>query len=372
MRAVVGARSGRARAHGPARLGRWRAAAPTEGAPHGGQAEHPDHLGRRHRGEQPELLQRRGDGLPDPPHRPHRRRGGALHRLLRRAELHGGSRGVHHRPEPVPHGPDQGRDAWHGRRAEGRGPHDRDGSQGARLRHGAVRQEPLRRPRRVPPHHARLRRVLRQPLPPQRRGGARARRLPARGGLPRLPQELRPAGRHPLVGERRRHAAHRGHRSADEGADEDHRRRGRPRGAAVHDRRPGRRHPVLRLAQHHAHALPHPCQGRQPRPGRPVAVGVPRHDVRPRRPGRRRPGVPRRQRAGRGHDRHVLDRQRSPHELLARCRHDAVPEREELELGGRVPGAGGGAVARTDPGRHGAERDRQSQRLVRHPPRRGR
>ena len=57
---------------------------------------------------------------------------------------------------------------------------------------------------------------------------------------------------------------------------------------------------------------------------------------------------------------------------LARCRHDAVPEREELELGGRVPGARRGAVARTDPGRHGAERDRQSQRLVRHPPRRGR
>ena len=32
------------------------------------------------------------------------------------------------------------------RRAEGRGPDDRDRSQGARLRHGAVRQEPLRRP----------------------------------------------------------------------------------------------------------------------------------------------------------------------------------------------------------------------------------
>ena len=28
------------------------------------------------------------------------------------------------------------------------------------------------------------------------------------------------------------------------------------------------RHPVLRLAQHHAHALPHPCQGRQPGQGR--------------------------------------------------------------------------------------------------------
>ena len=38
------------------------------------------------------------------------------------------------------------------------------------------------------------------------------------------------------------------------------------------------RHAVLRLAQHHAHALPNPPQGRQPRQGRPLAVGVPRHD----------------------------------------------------------------------------------------------
>ena len=39
------------------------------------------------------------------------------------------------------------------------------------------------------PDRARVRRVLRQPLPPQRRGGAGARRLPDRGGLPGLPQE---------------------------------------------------------------------------------------------------------------------------------------------------------------------------------------
>ena len=43
---------------------------------------------------------------------------------------------------------------------------------------GAVRQEPPRRPRRAPPHQPRLRRVLRQPLPPQRRGGAGAPGLP--------------------------------------------------------------------------------------------------------------------------------------------------------------------------------------------------
>ena len=76
-----------------------------------------------------------------------------------------------------------------------------------------------------------------------------------------------------------RDTAHRGHRSADQGADEDHRRRGGPRGAALHDRGQGQRHPVLRLAEHDAHALPHARQGRQPRHGRPLAVGVPRHDV---------------------------------------------------------------------------------------------
>ena len=145
----------------------------------------------------------------------------------------------------------------------------------------AVRQEPLRRPRRVPADRARVRRVLRQPLPPQRRGGARAPRLPVGGGVPGLPQELRPARRHPRVGEPDADGgpAHRGHRSAHQGADEDHRRRGGPRGAALHDRGQGQRHAVLRVAEHHPHALPDPRQGRQPGQGRPLAVGVPRHDV---------------------------------------------------------------------------------------------
>ena len=56
-------------------------------------------------------------------------------------------------------------------RAAGRGPDDRRAAQAPRLRDRAVRQEPPRRPERVPADGARLRRVLRQPLPPQRRGG---------------------------------------------------------------------------------------------------------------------------------------------------------------------------------------------------------
>ena len=50
----------------------------------------------------------------------------------------------------------------------------------ARLRHRPVRQEPPRRPQRAPADGARLRRVLRQPLPPQRRGGAGESRLSRR------------------------------------------------------------------------------------------------------------------------------------------------------------------------------------------------
>ena len=61
---------------------------------------------------------------------------------------------------------------------------------------------------------------------------------------------------------------------------------------------------------------------------------------------------PRRPRHRRQHHRHVLHRQRSAHEQLARRRHDAVPQREELELGRGVPGSGHGALARAHPGGH--------------------
>ena len=52
-----------------------------------------------------------------------------------------------------------------------------DAAQAARLRDRPVRQEPPRRPRRDPADRPRLRRVLRQPLPPERRGGAGEPRL---------------------------------------------------------------------------------------------------------------------------------------------------------------------------------------------------
>ena len=68
----------------------------------------------------------------------------------------------------------QGRHSRRDGRPAGTRHHHRPGAQAARLRHRPVRQEPSRRPRRIPADQARLRRVLRQPLPPQRRGGAGA------------------------------------------------------------------------------------------------------------------------------------------------------------------------------------------------------
>ena len=72
---------------------------------------------------EPELLQRRADGLPHAPHRPARGGGCPVHGLLRRAELHRRAGGVHHRPEPLPDRVDEGRHA--GRRHRPAGPRTR-------------------------------------------------------------------------------------------------------------------------------------------------------------------------------------------------------------------------------------------------------
>ena len=72
----------------------------------------------------------------------------------------------------LPHRPAQGRPAGRQGRAVREGPDARRAAQAAGLRDRPVRQEPPRRPQRVPADGPRLRRVLRQPLPPQRRGRA--------------------------------------------------------------------------------------------------------------------------------------------------------------------------------------------------------
>ena len=65
------------------------------------------------------------------------------------------------------------------------GPERRRAAEDPRLRHRAVRQEPSRRPQRVPADRARLRRILRQSLSPQCRGGAAESRLSEETRVPR-------------------------------------------------------------------------------------------------------------------------------------------------------------------------------------------
>ncbi len=75
---------------------------------------------------------------------------------------------------------------------ERRRPDDRAIPEEPRLRDRPVRQEPPRRPQRAPADGARLRRVLRQPLSPERRRRARESGLPEGSGVP---EEVRPARR---------------------------------------------------------------------------------------------------------------------------------------------------------------------------------
>ena len=94
--------------------------------------------------------------------------GHAVHRLLRRGELHGGPGQLHHRRDSHPHRPDDRRPGRRRRGHAGAGLHARHRAEGAGLCHRAVRQEPPRRPEQVPADGARLRRVLRLPVPPRR------------------------------------------------------------------------------------------------------------------------------------------------------------------------------------------------------------
>ena len=94
-----------------------------------------------------------------------------VHRLLRRGELHGGPGELHHRPDfPIRTGHDDRGPGGFQDRPAGRGADHRHGDEVDGLRDGPVRQEPPRRPQRVPAHGPRLRRVLRLPVPPRRDG----------------------------------------------------------------------------------------------------------------------------------------------------------------------------------------------------------
>ena len=104
------------------------------------------------------------------------------------------------------HRPDDGRPGRRRRGHAGSGGDARDRPQVAGLRDRAVRQEPPGRPQQVPADGARLRRVLRLPVPPRRDVRPVLVRLSA--GLDR---QIRPAQPRALLGDRRgrpdRHAA---------------------------------------------------------------------------------------------------------------------------------------------------------------------
>ena len=146
-----------------------------------------------------------------------------------------------------------------------RGRDDRHRAQGHGLRHRPVRQEPPRRPERVPADRARLRRVLRLPLSPRRDGRPGASRLSAGAA-----EHGRSAQHGPLVGDQRgrrhrgsalgqgRQAEDRGRRHALSQADGDRGRRNPRPGVQVHRQGQGRQQAVLPLAQSDPHAHRHP------------------------------------------------------------------------------------------------------------------
>ena len=198
--------------------------------------------------------------------------GGDLHRLLRPAILHRRPRRLHHRPEPDPHRIAQGRPAVGEGGPVGQGPDAGRIAQAPGLRDRPVRQEPSRRPQRIPADRPRLRRVLRQPLSPQRRGGAGEPGLSQGRRLSELRQEVRPARRPEVRGDRRPRlpaktrvsergaSRNRGHRPADEEAHGD-RGRGVPRRLAqFHRPRAQGQQAVLRLVQLDPDAHLHPSQ----------------------------------------------------------------------------------------------------------------
>ena len=129
-----------------------------------------------------------------------------------------------------------------------------------------------------------------------------------------------------------------GYRTADEGADGDDRRRRRRARHRLHQAPERGRHTRVRVDQLLAHAFPHAHEAREHRPVGPLAEPLPRHHDRPRQERGSDPRRDRRARDRRQQLRHVQHRQRPAHEQLARRCDDALPEREELELGRRLPG----------------------------------
>ena len=168
------------------------------------QTEHPRHLGRRHRHLEPELLFARADGLPDAQHRPHRQGRDDVHRFATASSRCTAGRSSFITGQSVyAHRPFQGGHSGGADRHEREDHHHRSGAEEPGLRDRAVRQEPPRRPESHAADQPRLRRVLRQPLPPERRGRAGDARLPdRRKDFPKFRDDVRSARRDAFLGDR--------------------------------------------------------------------------------------------------------------------------------------------------------------------------
>ena len=225
---------------------------------------------------------------------------------------------------------------------------------------GPVRQEPFGRPQRVPAHGARLRRVLRQPLSPQRRGGAGERRL---SEDPAFAREFGPRG----VLDCRRHRDRERHRptsaSADgaagmqdtgpltrkrmETADEEFLGRAMD---FIERNSAGGQEALVRLVQltsrmHFYTHLKEESEGVTGL-GTSIADGMVEHD------GHVGQLLKKLDALGIADNTIVIytDRQRPALQRMARRRHQPVPRREEHQLGGRLPRPDVRALAGQDQG----------------------
>ena len=262
--------------------------------------------------------------------------------------------------------------------------HDRRRAEEPGLRHRAVRQEPSRRSQPHAADQSRLRRVLRQSLSPECRGRAGDVRLFSGEGLSELRQEHSSRAASSTPGRPTRTIRPDGPRWGKVGkqkiedtgplntqAHGDLRRRVRRGGQGFHQAREADGKPwFVWLNTTHMHLVTH-TKKESLRPGRPLAVALSRHHDRSRQECRRDARLPRRTRHRRRYVRAVFDRQRAAPQLMAGRRHDAVPLREEHQLGRRVPHPDDGALARQDQAGAGLDRDRAASRLVPDLPRDG-
>ena len=221
------------------------------------------------------------DGLPHAEHRPRRQGRDDLHRLLRRAELHGRPGVVHHRPARSAHRPDQGRPARRARLglqkedptiAELLKPHGYATGQFGK-NHLGDRNEFLPTVHGFDEFYGNLYHLNAEEEP----------ELPDYPKDPAFRPEVRPARRAGLQGHRHgrpdrrpalrqgRQADDQGHRPADQEADGDDRRRHRRPRRRLHRAAGEGRQAVLPLGELHPHALPH--ASRSPRASASPAAG---------------------------------------------------------------------------------------------------